>query len=254
MKTKLFVLLTLVVFTGCSLFGSPQATVKKFMADAQKGDVNAMTDLFSKNAISKMGLDKIKENNKIFADTTQRVAAGGSKYRMEDMRQESTATGERVSFLYKDESGVSSIRMTFDLSKEGGAWKIDYIGDAADKENTVAAPAISSPEVKELTPPAPPGPGAPISGGVLNEKAISLPKPPYPPIARAAKISGTVVVQVTVDENGDVISAQALSGHPLLRAASITAARAAKFQPTKLAGQPVKVNGVINYVFEPPAN
>src|ERR1044071_5132745 len=49
---------------------------------------------------------------------------------------------------------------------------------------------------------------APISGGVLNGKAISLPKPAYPPIARAARASGTVVVQVVIDENGNVVSAQ----------------------------------------------
>src|SRR5258705_7804948 len=69
-------------------------------------------------------------------------------------------------------------------------------------------------------PPAPTPPRAPISGGVLNGKAISLPKPQYPPIARQAHASGTVVVQVTIDENGSVISAQAVSRHPLLQAAS----------------------------------
>ena len=88
-----------------------------------------------------------------------------------------------------------------------------------------------------------------ISGGVLNDKAISLPKPPYPPVARAAKASGTVVVQVTVDENGNVVSAQPVSGHPLLQAAAVAAARSAKFSPTKLSGQPVKVTGVITYNF-----
>jgi protein TonB len=87
---------------------------------------------------------------------------------------------------------------------------------------------------------------------VLNGKAISLPQPPYPPIARAAKASGTVVVQVLVDENGNVVSAHAVSGHPLLQAASVAAARGAKFSPAKLSGQPVKVNGVINYNFAPP--
>ena len=71
------------------------------------------------------------------------------------------------------------------------------------------------PEVK------PTPPRAPISGGVLNGKAISLPKPAYPPIARAAHASGTVVVQVLIDENGNVISARAVSGHPLLQAVAV---------------------------------
>jgi protein TonB len=99
------------------------------------------------------------------------------------------------------------------------------------------------PEVK------PTPPRAPISGGVLNGKAISLPKPAYPPIARAAHASGTVVVQVLIDENGNVVSAHAVSGHPLLQAAAVGAAKSARFSPTKLSGQPVKVTGVIQYNF-----
>jgi protein TonB len=97
--------------------------------------------------------------------------------------------------------------------------------------------------------PKPTPPRAPISGGVLNGKAISLPKPSYPPIARQAHASGTVVVQVTIDENGSVISAHAVSGHPLLQAVAVAAARGARFSPTKLSGQPVKVTGVITYNF-----
>lgn len=112
----------------------------------------------------------------------------------------------------------------------------------------VAAPTrvdISEPP----PPPAPTPPRAPISGGVLNGKAISLPRPAYPPIARQAHASGQVVVQVVIDENGGVISARAVSGHPLLQAVSVAAARQARFSPTKLSGQPVKVTGVITYNF-----
>ena len=88
-----------------------------------------------------------------------------------------------------------------------------------------------------------------ISGGVLNGKATSLPPPQYSPVARQAGASGTVTVQITIDEEGNVISAEAVSGHPLLRAAAVSAAREAKFSPTKLAGQPVKVQGVLIYNF-----
>jgi periplasmic protein TonB len=102
----------------------------------------------------------------------------------------------------------------------------------------------------EPPPPEPkPTPRAPVSGGVLNGKAISLPKPGYPAIAKAAHASGTVVVQVLIDENGNVVSANAVSGHPLLIQAAVSAARSAKFSPTKLSGQPVKVTGVIQYNF-----
>src|SRR2546428_451510 len=61
---------------------------------------------------------------------------------------------------------------------------------------------------------------APISGGVLNGKALSLPAPEYPPIAKSAHASGTVTVKVTIDEYGNVAEANAVSGHPLLRAAA----------------------------------
>ena len=98
--------------------------------------------------------------------------------------------------------------------------------------------------------PSPPKPTAPISGGVLNGKAISLPKPSYPPVAKAARQTGTVTVQVTIDENGSVISARAVGGPPLLQAAAVQAAYGARFSPTKLSGQPVKVTGVITYNFQ----
>ena len=102
-------------------------------------------------------------------------------------------------------------------------------------------------------PPPPPKKEPPktVSGGVLNGKATSLPKPPYPPAARAVRASGAVSVQVLISETGSVISASAVNGHPLLRAAAVAAARGARFSPTMLSGQPVKVSGVITYNFVP---
>lgn len=88
-----------------------------------------------------------------------------------------------------------------------------------------------------------------ISKGVLNGSAISLAKPAYPPAAKAVNAGGTVSVQVTIDEEGNVISATAVGGHPLLQAASVEAARQSKFKPTLLQGQPVKVTGIITYNF-----
>lgn len=96
---------------------------------------------------------------------------------------------------------------------------------------------------------APAAPRAPISGGVLNGRATHLVQPSYPPIAKAAHASGSVTVQVLIDENGNVVSAHATSGHPLLQTAAVNAARSSKFSPTKLSGQPVKVSGVIVYNF-----
>ena len=96
--------------------------------------------------------------------------------------------------------------------------------------------------------PKPPSPKI-LSGGVLNGKAQTLTKPRYPAAAIAVNASGAVNVQVTIDENGNVISASAVSGHPLLRQASEQAALASKFAPTLLEGQPVKITGIIVYNF-----
>jgi protein TonB len=88
-----------------------------------------------------------------------------------------------------------------------------------------------------------------VSGGTLNGKAISKPAPLYPADARAANVHGTVVVQVVIDEGGGVREAEAIGGPSLLRAAAVDAARLAKFSPTRLSGQPVRVSGTITYNF-----
>ena len=101
---------------------------------------------------------------------------------------------------------------------------------------------------------APPPPAAvsraPVSGGVLNGNALSLPTPVYPDTARRMNISGVVEVEVLIDENGKVVSAKALSGPSALRDNAVQAALRARFTPTKLSGQPVKVSGKIVYNFK----
>jgi TonB family protein len=103
----------------------------------------------------------------------------------------------------------------------------------------------------EIEPPSP-GPKPilkPISGGVLNGTAITLPAPVYPDAAKRMRTSGTVSVDVVLDETGKVVSAVATSGPAMLRDSAVQAALKARFSPTKLSGQPVKVAGVINYKF-----
>lgn len=99
-------------------------------------------------------------------------------------------------------------------------------------------------------PPAAPKPMLrPVSGGVLNGTAVNLPPPTYPDAAKRMRVAGIVTVQVIVDETGKVISAEATSGPPTLRDVAVQAALRARFSPTKLSGQPVKVSGLINYKF-----
>lgn len=92
------------------------------------------------------------------------------------------------------------------------------------------------------------------TGGVLNGKAVSLVKPAYLPAAKAVNAGGTVNVQITIDEQGNVVSASAVSGHPLLKAVSEEAAKASKFSPTTLSGEPIKVTGILVYNFAPGGN
>ena len=117
--------------------------------------------------------------------------------------------------------------------------KKDSVERTEQKTVGIDSTAVSEPTVKK------------ISGGVLNGKALSLPAPEYSVAAKTVKASGAVNVQVTINEQGDIVSATAVSGHPLLRQAAEEAARKAKFAPTFLQGVPVSVTGVLVYNFVP---
>lgn len=104
--------------------------------------------------------------------------------------------------------------------------------------------------VDNAPPPPAPAPRAPVSRGVLNGAALSLPPPVYPDSARRARVEGAVDVEVVIDENGKVLSANVLSGPAALRDSAVQAALRARFTPTKLSGQPVKVTGKIVYNFK----
>lgn len=122
-----------------------------------------------------------------------------------------------------------------------------------------SATDISSPVVadgdnseKDTPPPVkvvPPQPKRTISIGVLNGKAVYLPKPPYPAAAIAVNAQGNVSVQIMLDESGKVVSAKAVDGNPLLRGPAERAAWQARFTPTLLSKVPVKVTGMIVYNF-----
>lgn len=87
------------------------------------------------------------------------------------------------------------------------------------------------------------------SGGVFQASATKRVEPAYPPLALAAQVSGSVVVEITLDKEGNVTAARALSGHPLLKDSAVESAKAWKFAPTTLSGVPVKVVGTITFNF-----
>jgi protein TonB len=110
-------------------------------------------------------------------------------------------------------------------------------------------PPPPEPAPPEVTPPAS-SPSRPVSQGPIAGRAIRRVEPPYPLMAKQANISGDVIVEVTVSETGDVQSARVISGHPILRDASLAAAKQWRFSPTLLGGRPVRVIGTITFAFK----
>lgn len=92
-------------------------------------------------------------------------------------------------------------------------------------------------------------PAVAVENEQLSARVISLPRPTYPSEAREAKVTGAVRVLTTVDEQGNVVEAEAISGSPLLQSAAVAAARQAKFEPLVTNGRPVKTKSVISYSF-----
>jgi protein TonB len=107
--------------------------------------------------------------------------------------------------------------------------------------------------VDDAKPPEPPPVVKPstqrVTSTVLNSKVINLPQPSYPALARQVRKQGPVNVQILVDEQGRVVSAQVVSGDPMLTYAAKEAALRARFTPTVLNGVAVKIQGVITYNF-----
>ena len=124
--------------------------------------------------------------------------------------------------------------------------------DANGRENAANAGTAKTPETKPAEEGGDARKGRSVAGGVLNGKAISLSRPDTPDAAKTAGVGGAVAVQVTVDETGNVSEAKAVSGHPLLQQVSVSAALQAKFAPTSLMGEPVKVTGVLIFNFPKP--
>ena len=123
--------------------------------------------------------------------------------------------------------------------------KVRYL-DFAPTRATLKVTEIGENEVPTTDPT---GVAKPVEGGMLNSKAVSLPKPVFPQEARRLKASGKVTVRVVVDENGKVISAQAVDGPLPLREAAEAAARQATFEPSVKDGITVKVAGTLVYDF-----
>jgi TonB family protein len=154
--------------------------------------------------------------------------------RLRGVYQNEPSTGEVYAFLRARRFvNLIYIRADKDAPRGDAAWETVYRSVAIEGQNDAAGSL----------------PDNVVSGGLLNGRALSLPKPEYSSFARGAGAMGTVIVQVTIDEKGNVTSAKAVTGHPLLHKSAEEAASRAKFSPTSICGQPVKVTGTITYSF-----
>lgn len=143
---------------------------------------------------------------------------------------------------------------TIDPADGGGLGNVPGVGNMSNNNRNAVVVPVDTVDVPPPTPRPTPAPVKPpdrlrLPSTIISSKIIVKPAPAYPPIAKQVGARGTVTVEILIDERGHVISAQATSGHPLLRAAAQGSAYQARFSPTSVSGQPVKVSGVITYNF-----
>ena len=134
----------------------------------------------------------------------------------------------------------NDIAMVSNNTGSGPPVSNSYGNSTANSMNTGSTPPHTSPTTGGIKT---------ISRGDITAQALVRPQPEYPPVARQNGVSGAVEVRVLIDENGNVISAAATTGHVLLRAAAENAARGARFTPPRIDGVPARVSGVITYNF-----
>ncbi|HKP73744.1 MAG TPA: energy transducer TonB [Pyrinomonadaceae bacterium] len=135
----------------------------------------------------------------------------------------------------------------FMRTPEGGQGGVAVAGSP--KQMLTLRSGTSGSSVMTVVTPPPSADAAPVRGGRLANQATKRVQPVYPPIAKAAGAQGAVAVEVVISEEGEVTSARAVSGHPLLQQAAVDAAKEWRFVPTKLSGNPVKVTGTISFNF-----
>jgi TonB family protein len=193
----------------------------------------AVTMPYVTNIANRLGLERPPPSDAQCVNVGGRPAVG---FRMSGIYEGQPTTAEVYTVtLGQRLLHLVHLRADKDEAASAAAWKtvLDSL--------RVDAPAQPSPEADRIE--------QIVSGGVLNGRATKKPQPDYPSTAKASRAQGVVVVQILVDEKGQVANAQAVSGHQLLRGASEDAARRAKFEVTTLCGRPVKVSGIITYNF-----
>jgi len=225
MKTSIKAIILTIVILGFALTAFSQTCNPKpivFPADSKtvtfKGNIKKCPEY----------LLKIKKNQRLQVKLSS--SSSDVYFAMEDLTEGNE--GDPISF-----EDSKQIDQFFDFTAN---WKIYVYGGEAVENNPIDY-TLTITLTDSVT----------IKGGVLNGKAISLPKPPFPKDAREIGASGQVSVKVVIDEEGNVATAQVVSGNEVFYVVAEQAAMNAKFSPTLLSGKPARIEGVIVYNFKP---
>jgi protein TonB len=122
-------------------------------------------------------------------------------------------------------------------------------GDILSTLNVAKLPDAPQPKPRPAPEPAAPSGPVAVSAGVQAANLIYGPKPPYPPLARAAHIQGTVRIQAVIGADGSINSLKVMSGPPLLINAARDAVSQWRYQATLLSGRAVDVITEIDVIF-----
>ena len=152
----------------------------------------------------------------------------------------------------------SSARRADERKKSNGVTLPQIKLNGAPQLNIARAEMLSPPEMisaeTDNDPPPPPksAPALKVTKGAAAGAAVTKVSPIYPPIAKQMKAWGEVQVEITIDENGRVIEAKAISGPSVLRAAAEDAARKWVFRPIRVDGRSMKQRDVLTFNFSHP--
>jgi periplasmic protein TonB len=111
------------------------------------------------------------------------------------------------------------------------------LGSIASAGSNVAMPKVATPQRVR------------VSSGVSQGLLVRRVNPTYPPLARQARIQGTVILQAQISKTGDIENLQLVSGHPMLAPAAIEAVKQWKYKPYLLNGEPVEVDTQVQVNF-----
>jgi Ca-activated chloride channel homolog len=223
----------------------------------QNGDVSREV----REAITNLGLEyRLMTQFTSFVAVEETIVTEGGQPRRIDVPVELPEGVSRDGVFGRESPGIGNrLRNKISGGVPGGMVSGINAGSAVPKPQPALIPPPPSPSIslsnqpesvqmsKATAPNIVQLPGS--SSDVLQGTAIKKVQPAYPKIAKAAKLSGVVQVLVTINESGDVIDAQVISGHSLLRNSALEAAKQWRFKPTTISGQPVKVRGEISFNF-----